>query len=114
MAEISQPSWKRWIDAYELVYEALPAESHVLCPRCGQDALRLVFTGRDASRRTGYASFWCDNCLFGIHLSQCPVPEGVPILSIDLSSGDRATIVPNYTIIPPEIIDTDDVDSEVF
>ena len=114
MAEIHKASWKDWLDAYEQVYEALPSESHVLCPRCGQDTLRLVFTGNDNSQRTGYASFWCDSCLFGIHLSRCLVPEGVPILSIDLPREDRAIIVPNYTIIPPETIDTDDVDSEVF
>lgn len=89
-----------WYDAYEQVYAALPEHAAVRCPSCGQDALRIAFTGRPGDR-VGFASFWCDNCRTGIHLSRVAVPGGVEIVPIDLPAAERAQRVPNYTIIPP-------------
>jgi hypothetical protein len=108
MTETRSASWSAWLDAYEQVYGHLPATSHVPCPRCDADALRVVFTGH-ADDRIGYASFWCDNCLFGIHLSRVPVPEGVEMLPYGLSPEQRAVHVPpNYEIVPPEYEDGDE------
>ncbi|MEE3922046.1 hypothetical protein V2I01_38575 [Micromonospora sp. BRA006-A] len=37
-------SFDDWLDAYEVVYGALPAESDHQCPNCGHRTLRMVFT----------------------------------------------------------------------
>lgn len=74
------------------------------CPNCGGTDLRLVFSGR-AERpegRTGYAAFWCDGCLVGIHLSRCAVPDGVPMESLDTPVDQRAVRVPDYTLLWPD------------
>jgi hypothetical protein len=74
------------------------------CPNCGATDLRLVFSGR-AERpegRTGYAAFWCDGCLVGIHLSRCAVPDGVPMESLDTPVEQRAVRVPDYTLLWPD------------
>jgi len=59
-------TFDEWLAGYDIVYRTLPATSEVPCPNCGHRTLRLVFTG---PRRGdyGYASFWCDTCLQGIH-----------------------------------------------
>jgi len=95
-------SWGAWLEAYEQHYKALPARAtHRPCPSCGADDLRLTFTGNQ-DRRVGYAAFWCDGCLVGIHLSRCPVPEGVPMESLDTPVEQRAVRVPNYTLLWPD------------
>ena len=95
-------SWGAWLEAYEQHYKALPGRAtHRPCPSCGEDGLRLTFTGQP-DRRVGYAAFWCDGCLVGIHLSRCPVPEGVPMESLDTPVEQRAVRVPNYTLLWPD------------
>jgi hypothetical protein len=95
-------SWGSWVAAYEQHYEALPGTAdHTGCPNCGAERLRLVFTGL-AGERVGYATFWCDGCLVGIHLSRCPVPDGVPMDSIHTPVEQRAIRIPNYTMLWPD------------
>jgi hypothetical protein len=95
-------SWGAWLAAYEQHCKALPEPAaHTQCPNCGADDLRLTFTGL-CEQRTGYAAFWCDACLVGIHLSRCPVPEGAPMESLDTPVERRAVRVPNYTLLWPD------------
>ncbi|GEM_PF-2508235 len=94
-------SWADWEEAYDRIYGALPEAIQVPCPNCGRDALRIAFTGY-ADERIGFASLWCDHCLFGISISRCHVPEGVEILPFGLSEAERRAVVPNYRIIPPD------------
>lgn len=97
----AQVGWGVWLAAYQEHARALTAGTqHRPCPSCGADALRLSFTG-STERRVGYASFWCDACLTGIHLSQCPVPDGVPMESLETPVEHRAVRVPNYTLLWP-------------
>lgn len=94
--------WGAWVTAYELCHKALPERAaHVDCPNCGADGLRLTFTGLP-EERTGYAAFWCDGCLVGIHLSRCRVPDGTPMESLQTPVEQRAVRVPNYTLLWPD------------
>jgi len=95
-------SWEAWMGAYERCYKELPdPAAQVQCPDCGMTELRLTFCGLEHNR-VGYASFWCDACLTGVHLSRCPVPDGVPMESIDTPVEQRAVRVPNYRLIWPD------------
>ena len=95
-------SWGAWLSAYELCYKALPTPPEdSACPNCGAERLRLAFTGLE-EERVGYATFWCDGCLVGIHLSRCPVPDGVPMDSIHTPVDQRSVRIPNYTLIWPD------------
>ncbi|MEU2666818.1 hypothetical protein [Micromonospora sp. NPDC007220] len=91
-------TFEQWLDAYEIVYRALPAASDQPCPNCRRQALRLVFTGPPGSGY-GYASFWCDACLEGIHLSRVPVPEGVVARSLADAPETRRPTIPNYRVV---------------
>jgi hypothetical protein len=105
-------SWTAWVTAFELRYKQLP-EDHGTggaldpCPDCGAEALRLTFTGAEGSR-VGYASFWCDACLVGIHLSRCAVPDGVPMESLATPVEQRSVRVPDYTLLWPDEPPVDD------
>jgi hypothetical protein len=95
-------SWGAWVAAYERHCKALPERAgHVRCPNCGCLDLRLTFTGLP-KERTGYAAFWCDGCLVGIHLSRRTVPEGAPMESLETPVEQRAVKVPNYTLLWPD------------
>jgi hypothetical protein len=95
-------SWGAWLSAFERHYATLPASPGPGdCPNCGTPALRLTFTGVE-EERVGYAAFWCDGCLFGIHLSRCRVPEGVPMDSIHTPVERRSVRIPNYTLLWPD------------
>ena len=108
MSVVEDPSYDRWLAVYGDVYEALPGRAAVRCPRCGADALRLVFVG-DEAERIGYAAFWCDNCRHGIHLSRVDVPEGAPMYAFRPAGPPDA--IPDYTIIvpPPDTADAGEV-----
>jgi hypothetical protein len=94
--------WGDWLSVFERHYRALPsADDDSGCPNCGATLLRLTFTGVE-EERIGYASFWCDGCLFGIHLSRCEVPEGVPMDSLHTPVELRSVRVPNYTLLWPD------------
>jgi hypothetical protein len=83
------------------VYQALPYESHVPCPNCGHDALRVAFVG-DQGESDGYAFFWCDNCLLGLPFSRVPIPEGVELLPRSMGPEELAEKVPKFTFVLPE------------
>jgi hypothetical protein len=90
-----------WFDAYALVYQALPDHADVACPNCDHQTLQLVFTG-DSGTGVGWASFWCDHCLYGLHLSRVSIPDGGEILPVDARIEQRRSRIPDYTIIPPD------------
>jgi hypothetical protein len=96
--------WGDWVAAFEQCCKALPEPPRADCPHCGADRLRLLFTGPEDTR-VGYASFWCDACLIGVHLSRCPVPAGVAMESLDTPVRERAVRVPNYTMLWPDEAD---------
>ncbi|MGC4892916.1 hypothetical protein [Micromonospora sp. DT31] len=91
-------SFDDWLDAYEVVYRALPTESDHQCPNCGHRTLRMVFTGPPGAGY-GYVSFWCDTCLEGIHVSRAPVPAGVRALSTAAPVEERTSGIPNYRLV---------------
>lgn len=101
--------WRDWLSAYEVAYEGLPEKMSIPCPNCGSDTLNLAFTGLPRDR-VGYGSFWCSTCMFGIHLSRCPVPDGVPMDSIYTPPEERMTHIPNYKLVPPDADDDEDDD----
>lgn len=91
-------SFDEWLDAYDIVYRTLPTFSDLRCPNCGHPTLRLVFTAPPGSEH-GYASFWCDTCLEGIHLSRAPIPDGVGALPLDVPAEERNRGIPNYRLV---------------
>ncbi|GAB3932387.1 hypothetical protein [Micromonospora vulcania] len=91
-------TFDEWLDAYDSVYRNQPAPSNVQCPNCGDRTLRLIFTGPHGSRY-GYAFFWCDTCLEGIHLSRAPIPDGVMARAIDGPAEERSRGIPNYRLV---------------
>jgi hypothetical protein len=102
--------WEEWADAYEEIYQALPASSEVRCPSYGDGLVRVAFTGNEDDR-IAYAAVWCDSCLNGILISRTQAPVGVPMIPPRLSPRERALIVPSYKIIPPELTEGDDTES---
>ena len=93
-----QASQRDWLLAYSRLYESLPRDAHIACPNCGHDALRVAFVA-DPGDSSGYAEFWCGNCLFGLWLSRVPIPEGVAVLPIGLSPEDLVKHIPNFKIV---------------
>lgn len=91
-------SFDEWLDAYDVVYRALPASSDLPCPNCGHRTLRLVFTGPPGAAH-GYVSFWCDTCLEGIHLSRAAIPHGVAARSLEAPAEKRRRGIPNYRLV---------------
>ena len=87
-----------WLDAYEIVYDALPGLPDIGCPNCKHKTLRLVFTG-DMEQGTGYAHFWCDTCLHGIGISRAPIPEGGVVRDIHRPIDERRPEVPNFHLV---------------
>ncbi|MFF5316533.1 hypothetical protein [Micromonospora chalcea] len=67
-------------------------------PELRHRTLRMVFT-TPPSAGYGYASFWCDTCLEGIHVSRAPVPAGVTALSTAAPIEDRTRGIPNYRLV---------------
>ncbi|WP_037912472.1 hypothetical protein [Actinacidiphila yeochonensis] len=97
-------SWAAWVSAFELRCKQLPGDpddTSGACPDCGAEALRLSFSGLERDR-VGYASFWCDACLVGIHLSRCLVPEGASMESLHTPVEERSVRVPDYTLLWPD------------
>lgn len=88
-------TFDEWLDAYDVVYRTLPAISDAPCPNCSHRTLRLIFTGPRGGA-FGYASFWCDTCLKGIHISRAPIPDGVSARPIDAPPEERRRGIPDY------------------
>jgi hypothetical protein len=109
MTERQSATYERWLDTYMKLYDALPDDAlpddaQVPCPNCGQRRLRLVFTGRGD---VGYASMWCDACLWGIAVSRVSIPAGGTVLDRDLTDAERRRTVPNFRIVQPGDDDDD-------
>ncbi|MFF0151643.1 hypothetical protein [Micromonospora sp. NPDC005203] len=90
-------TFDEWLDAYDVVYEALPAQSDHACPNCGHRTLRMVFNARPGAD-VGYVSFWCDTCLEGISVSRAPIPAGATVRSTDKPVEERRPAIPNYRL----------------
>jgi hypothetical protein len=91
-------SFEDWLETFDEVYRAMPGGGSVACPNCGHRELRLVFTVRPGSD-VGYAAFWCDNCLEGIHISRAVVPAGAVVRDASLPSEGREPKIPNYHVV---------------
>ncbi|GAB1689449.1 hypothetical protein KRM28CT15_12520 [Krasilnikovia sp. M28-CT-15] len=87
-----------WLDAYSAAYDAAPGPFSLLCPNCGRQSLRLVFTG-DLERMVGYAHFWCDSCLQGIGVSRTSIPDEAVVQDIHQPREDRQPRIPNYLLV---------------
>lgn len=109
MSVVQDSSFEQWLDAYGDVYQALPARTHISCPHCGADCLRLEFVG-DPAERIAYAAFWCENCKYGIHISRVSVPPGITVHPIDEPWESRNQIIPDYTVIVPPPDENDDAE----
>ncbi|GGM06656.1 MULTISPECIES: hypothetical protein [Micromonospora] len=88
-------SFDDWLEAYDHVYRTSPGSSDLPCPNCGRSTLRLVFTG-PPDMDVGYASFWCDTCLEGIHISRAVIPAGAIVRSLATAAAERVPAVPDY------------------
>ncbi|WP_433347856.1 hypothetical protein [Micromonospora sp. CA-111912] len=100
--------WEAWMDAFEELYQALPARKRVVCPTNGDGEVRLAFTG--SSSGSGTALVWCDTCMTGIFLHRTRVPAGVTPLA-----PEKRRRVPNFRIIAPDAgSDDEDVESAVL
>ncbi|MFE0104807.1 hypothetical protein [Streptomyces sp. NPDC059009] len=71
--------WNDWISVYERAYRAPLRIAEISCPNCRCKTLELVFTEK-LPGRIGYASFWCNTCMFGIHLSRTEIPEDAEVI----------------------------------
>ncbi|PWU43339.1 hypothetical protein DLJ46_31905 [Micromonospora globispora] len=91
-------TFDEWLDAYDIVYQALPGTADASCPNCGHKTLRLVFVG-PPGRDVGYAAFWCDTCLEGIHISRAPIPAGVVARSLASPPEERLRGIPSYRVV---------------
>ena len=91
-------TWEDWQIAFSAAYEAVPEDPHTPCPHCGNETLRLVFTG-DRDRGVGYAAFWCDTCLQGIGISRVAIPDGAVVRDIHDDPDDRRPEIPNFTLV---------------
>ena len=87
-----------WLAAFDEVYRTLPADEKTACPNCGHRTLRLVFTAKpDAD--VGYAAFWCDTCLQGVHISRSAIPVGAVVRDSSLPIEDRQPSIPDYVAV---------------
>ena len=91
-------SFEDWLEAFDVVYRTMSGDGRVACPNCGHQALRLVFTVRPGSD-VGYAAFWCDNCLEGVHISRAVVPGGAVVRDASLPFEDREPKIPDYKVV---------------
>lgn len=90
--------FEAWLDAYDAVYKSLAKIGSYSCPNCASKTLRLVFTG-PPNLDVGYASFWCDSCLEGIHISRALIPDGAVVRSTEVPQEERSPHVPEYRIV---------------
>lgn len=91
-------SFDEWLESYDASYRALPAPPTGACPNCGHRTLRLVFTAQPGTD-VGYASFWCDTCLEGVHVSRAVIPAGVEARSLATAPDERRPIIPDYRLV---------------
>lgn len=107
-------SWNDWISTYERAYANPPEVQAIECPNCGSRTLSLVFSEK-LEGGIGYASFWCDACIFGIHISRTQIPDAAQFIPHDGADGTEIQIK-DYTVIWPASSDPDgeDTESEVF
>ncbi|MFD8497653.1 hypothetical protein [Amycolatopsis sp. NPDC059657] len=103
-------SYFAWEKAYGDFCEELPGKAAAVCPNCGHDALRIAFVANERDR-IGSAMFWCEFCLFGIHISRTRVPEGVDFLLRGTPWGEISKHVPEYTLVYPPVVDESPADS---
>ena len=91
-------SFEQWTEAWNDVYEALPADSETACPNCGHRTLRLVFSAKPDSA-VGYADFWCDTCFEGIHVSRAVIPDGVIVRDSSVPTEERSPRIPDHRLV---------------
>ena len=93
----SQPSasFQRWLEAFQLAYEAPERVADLVCPNCGAKKLALRFVIYGTRENEGHIAFWCDNCLHGVALGPTTIPPG--------GDGVRRedAHIPRYMIVPP-------------
>ncbi|MGH3684731.1 MAG: hypothetical protein ACRDRU_23005 [Pseudonocardiaceae bacterium] len=101
---IRRASYVAWEKAYGDVYEALPNRTPISCPNCSRQDLKIDFVAREIDR-IGLAMFWCDFCLYGIHISRTWAPSGVSFDPLGTPWEELNKTIPEYRIIDPPLDD---------
>ncbi|MGW6058721.1 hypothetical protein [Streptomyces sp. NPDC055189] len=103
-------NWQDWTSAYERAYEEPSAVRDIECPNCTNRTLVLVFSEK-LEGGIGYASFWCDTCMYGIHLSRTQIPDVAEVITLD-GVDDTQVQIKDYIVVWPAASDPDDEDTE--
>jgi hypothetical protein len=82
-----------WLDAFEAATNT-GETSHIACPCCSSDSLRLEVLVRPADNSRGTAYFWCDRCMWGLTPNTCAADPHLPIVHENPD-------VPDYRIVQP-------------
>lgn len=91
---MNRASYEKWVDAYQAAYLSPARAIGIACPNCGMLELQLVFTSL-GRRDRGKAQMWCANCLNGIFMAPCPIPD----YAETVDEGEVNS--PNFTLVPP-------------
>ncbi|GID31122.1 hypothetical protein [Paractinoplanes brasiliensis] len=100
----SQQRWEAWFDAFTRIRDAWPERVEPPCPDGDGGRLHITYTGSPESR-IGFATLWCDAAHDGIFLSRVGIPEDAEMLSFDATPEERAAVIPEIRLIPPDPYD---------
>ncbi len=73
---------------------------------------RMSWTPTDASAAPsgiGYASFWCDNCRYGLRIFRVEIPAGVEMFPFSTPDHIISAVIPDFEEIPYEETAEDEV-----
>jgi hypothetical protein len=92
--------FKKWLDLAKIIFDDVPNQKHLVCPKCGKFEVDYQYVG-DNTDRIGYLDIWCKSCLIGIHLSRTKAPEKANMLTFDIPLEKISERIPNFVQITP-------------
>lgn len=95
---MAKKEFDKWLKVSILMTDKLPDIKPVQCPTCGQNDVRVLYTG-DVDTRIGCLDVWCNSCLEGIHISRAKVP--ITADNVAFRTDWREPLVPNYKQVTP-------------
>lgn len=91
-------NYESWFKISKMILFERLDKTEIDCPCCDQKGIDFQCFGRE-STMMGFMLVWCDECRKGINMSRLTVPEGVPMLSMDISDEEYAKRIPKFELV---------------
>jgi hypothetical protein len=96
--ENTQCNYESWLRISTHILLEKHDKTEIICPCCRNKGVDFQCIG-NIDTKIGFMLLWCWKCRQGINISRIKIPDGTPMLSMDISDEEYSNRIPKFELI---------------